>query len=266
MSGKTVTGLSARLSNLPAVRGHAPWPDHEYVKGWGVFGLPFDSGHVLALRVFPENNFGPYRAVWHRDPAGRWSIYVDGQRLDTACPRYFGPACHFTGHATIGLTWTGPATLRVTMDSPELDWTLTANSTPLLGLLNAISGAMPLATWRPRSLVRARERLSRALGMGRLQLSGLMPSGHTGTLMPQRMYFVNNSRATLDGDDLGSPVRLRSNPEIGGVALPARGVLAIGQGAWQILDPVEYERTRFQTSAAAQPSSGSELKYPPFAG
>jgi len=77
--------LSAKLSHLPAVRGHAPWPGHEYVKGWGVFGLPFDSGHVLALRVFPENDFGPYRTVWHRDPSGRWSIYVDGPRLDAAC-------------------------------------------------------------------------------------------------------------------------------------------------------------------------------------
>jgi len=54
MASKAVNRLSVRLSNLPAVRGSAPWPDHEYVKGWGVFGLPFDAGHVLALRVFPE--------------------------------------------------------------------------------------------------------------------------------------------------------------------------------------------------------------------
>ena len=61
--------LSSNLSDLPAVRGQAPWPAHEYVKGWGVFGLPFDSGHVLALRVFPESCFGPYHTVWHRDRA-----------------------------------------------------------------------------------------------------------------------------------------------------------------------------------------------------
>ncbi len=76
--------LAAMLRDLPAVRGRAPWPGHEYVKGWGVFGLPFDSGHVLALRVFPENDFAPYTTIWHRDPAGRWAIYVDGPRLDTA--------------------------------------------------------------------------------------------------------------------------------------------------------------------------------------
>jgi len=58
MARRAVIGLAAQLSDLPVVRGHAPWPNYEYVKGWGVFGLPFDSGHVLALRVFPQNDFG----------------------------------------------------------------------------------------------------------------------------------------------------------------------------------------------------------------
>jgi hypothetical protein len=240
--------LSAKLSDIPPTRGQAPWPHHEYVKGWGVFGLPFDSGHVLALRVFPENCFSPYRTLWHRDPSGNWSIHVDGARLDTACPRYYGAACARTGHAHLTLTWTGPATLRVTMDSPSLDWTLTASSTRLLDVLNGISGALPLATWRPRPLVRARERLARALGMGNLQMSGVMPSGHTGTLMPQRMYFVDDSRATLDGVDLGLPVHLAENPRIGDVPLPARGVLAVGQAVWEILDRTEYERVRSETA------------------
>jgi len=251
MASKAVPGLSARLLDLPVVRGYAPWPGHEYVKGWAVFGLPFDSGHVLALRVFPQNDFGPYRALWHRDPGGRWSIHVDGPRLDTACPRYFGAACHITGYAQIGLTCAGPATLSVTMDSPALEWTLTATSTRILALLNTMSAAMPLATWRLRSLVRARERLASTLGMGQLQLTGTMPSGHTGTLMPERMYFIDNSQATLDGVDLGRPARLRANPAIGGIPLPARGVLATGQAVFEILDPAEYQRTRSRAAAAA---------------
>lgn len=248
--------LSSRLSTLPAVRGPAPWAGYEHVKGWGVFGLPFDSGHVLALRVFPENDFGPYRTVWHRDPTGSWAIHVDGPRLDTACPRYYGAATDRTDFAHITLTWTGPATLRVTMDSPSLDWTLTARSTPLLTALNVVSARLPLATWRPRSLVRARERLARALGMGHLQMSGVMPSGHSGMLMPQQMYFVDESRATLDGVDLGRPAQVDDNPRIGDVPLPARGVLAIGQAVWEILDPVEYERTLSET--AAGPSSADD--------
>src|SRR5229473_8386550 len=103
----TLPDLGSRLRDLPSRRGDPPWPGHEYVKGWGVFGLPFESGHVLALRVFPENDFSPYRTIWHRDPGGRWSIYVGGQRLDTACPRYYGPARSHIGLAQIDLEWTG---------------------------------------------------------------------------------------------------------------------------------------------------------------
>lgn len=249
-----MVNLSAKVSGIPTKQGDAPWPDHEYVKGWGVFGLPLDSGHVLALRVFPENSFAPYRTLWHRDPDGNWSIHVDGPRLDTACPRYYGPACRYTGYASIDLTWTGPTSLRVRVDSPALDWTLTATPTRLLRLLNPISAALPLASWRPRSLIRARERLARALGMGDVALSGTMPSGHTGTLMPQQMYLIEESRATLDGVDLGRPARLAEPPRIGDVTVPARGVLAIGQAVWPILDHAEYERTRAETAGAPSPA------------
>ncbi|MFI7004917.1 hypothetical protein [Streptomyces sp. NPDC050145] len=226
--------LAARLSGPPVSGGSPPWPGYEYAKGWGVFGLPFDSGHVLALRVFPESSFGPYRTVWHGTPDGRWSIHVDGPRPDTACPRYYGLACEHTGRAEIHLAWTGPASLRVTMDAPALEWTLTARSTPVLTALNAVSAALPLASWRPRALVRCREELARALGLGRLQMSGTMPSGHQGTLMPGRMYYVDEARAVLDGTDLGRPARLDHNPRIGDVPLPARGILAIGEAAWRI--------------------------------
>lgn len=226
--------------------GEAPWPDHEYVRGWGVFGLPFDSGHVLALRVFPQSSFGAYRTLWHRDPQGRWSIYADAPCVEHACPRYYGPACEYVGAARIDLEWISPRTLHVTMDEPSLDWTVTTARSPVMGVLNPVSAAMPLASWRPRPLVRARERLAQALGMGRLQMSGVMPSGHSGILMPQRMYFVNRSSANLDGAKLGRPTRLAENPTIGGVALPARGVLAIGQAMWPIEDRDEFDAARRQ--------------------
>ena len=246
-----VLDLAAMLQGLPEVRGRAPWPGHEYVRGWGVFGLPFDSGHVLALRVFPENDFAPYRTVWHRNPQGRWAIYVDAPRLDIACPRYYGAACDRTAHARIRIEWTSPASLRVRMDAPALEWIVTATDTPLLRVMNAMSARLPMWTWRRSSLLRARELLaSRVLGIGDIRLSGTMPSGHFGTLMPQRMHLVEESRAVLDGTDLGRPTRVPLNPRIGEVALPARGVLAVGQGTWKIRDQAEYERTRAETAAA----------------
>lgn len=242
-----MTSLADRTAAIDARRGDAPWPDHEYVRGWGVFGMPFDSGHVLALRVFPEGSFGPNRAVWHRDPAGAWSILYDAPSADVACPRYFGPACTTVTPATIVLTWTGPRTLRVELDEPRLTWTMTARLSPVLAILNPLMAAMPLASWRLPALVRARERAASAIGLGEIALQGTMPSGHHGLLMPERMYLVDDASAVVDGTDLGRPVRAADNPTIGGVALPARGVIAIGRAMWPVLDPDEFARTRHNT-------------------
>jgi len=115
---------------------------------------------------------------------------------------------------------------------------------------------VPLASRRRRSLIRAWEPLARTLGMGQLRLTGTTPSGHAVTLMPERMYFVDDSRAVLDGVDLGQPARLRENPVIGGVPLPARGVLASGQAVFQILDPAEYGRIRSEAATPAQHAPG----------
>jgi len=209
--------------------------------------MPFDTGHVLALRVFPEGSFGPNRALWHRDPDGHWSIYYDAPRAEIACPRYFGPACSTVAPAHIALTWTGPRTLRVEVEDPRVVWTVTARRSLALGLLNPLMGSMPLVTWRVPALVRLRERVARALGLGSLALRGSTPSGHDGLLMPERMYFVDQATAVLAGADLGQPCRTTNNPTIGTVALPARGVIAFGQAMWPVLDLDEFDRTRRTT-------------------
>jgi hypothetical protein len=249
-TGERGPDLAAQLADLPEVRGDPPWPDHEYVKGWGVMGLPLGSGHYLALRVFPENDFAPYKTVWHRDPEGRWSIFVDGPRFDAACPRYYGPACTQVSAAAITISWTGPMSLRVSVDDPHLDWTMEATETPLLRSINAMSARMPIWTWKPRPLLGARELLARrVLRMGDVRMRGVMPSGHTGTLMPQRMYFIERTTAVLDGVDLGHAAHIDVTPDIGGFPLPARGVLAVGQAAWPIVDRDEFEQLRAATGA-----------------
>ncbi len=240
--------LASSLSQIPETRREAPWAGHEYVKGWAVLALPFDTGHVLGLRVLPEGNFVPYRALWHRDPQGRWAIYVDRNK-SCACTRYYGAACGLTAYTPMQIEWTGPAQVRVTMDPPAVAWTYRARSDWRLRLINPANAALPLATWRSKLLVRSRERIAKALGLGDLRLSGPTPSGHTGTLMPEQMYFIDDSMASFDGVDLGRPVHFSENPRIGSFTLPSRGVLARGKAMWRIDDEGEFER-RLQEAAS----------------
>ena len=61
--------------------------------------------------------------------------------------------------------------------------------------------------------------------------------------MPDRIFFVAESTAVLDGIDLGEPIRLRENLKIGEWSLPARPSFAVGGGFWKIRDPAEYRGT-----------------------
>jgi len=228
--------LAATLSSLPEVHVQAPWAGHEYVKGWAVFALPFDSGHVLALRVLPEANLDPYRSLWHRDPEGDWAVYVDAP-AGCACTRYYGSACALTAHARIEVGWTGPTAVLVSMDHPSVDWTFTITPDWRFDLVNAVNRRLPLDTWRSQALIRAREWAAKALGLGDLQLHGKTPSGHVGTLMPEQIYPIKTSRAIFDGIDLGQLIGLRENPRIGPLPLPTRGVLVIGRGMWDMSEP-----------------------------
>ena len=49
--------LKAELEKLTPSVEPSRWRGHEHVRGYGVFGLPLSSGHTLALRVFPINDF-----------------------------------------------------------------------------------------------------------------------------------------------------------------------------------------------------------------
>lgn len=78
--------LAEKVGAIEPRTGRSAWNGHEYGRGYGVLNIPFDSGHMLGLRVFPENDFAPFDSVWHRPPDGDWAISVDGPSLETACP------------------------------------------------------------------------------------------------------------------------------------------------------------------------------------
>lgn len=235
--------LASELTEVDRGVIRSPWEGHETVRGFAVMSLPFESGHVLASRHIPQSDFGPYSTLWLRRPDGRWSIHVDGPMLEVACPRYWGPAAEENAFADIELTWTGPSTAQMTVDEPALEWTFSMSRGPLLATVNAIHAALPLWSWRPRALVAAREWLAeRVLDVGRVDLSGQLPGGMPGTMMPARVYRIHHSTACLDGVDLGSPVRVDEPPRLGAFHLPSSPLFAIGGAHVETPDQREYER------------------------
>ncbi len=237
--------LAARARSIEPAAGRSPWAGHEHARGYGVLNLPFDSGHLLGLRVFPQNDFAPYVSVWHRPPDGDWAIYVDGPSLEGACPRYWGPAAGETAHAAIDVEWTGPTDLRVTMDDPALDWTLSMGAPPGLRLLNAVEAVLPTRTWRVGGLRALRRAVARYyLGYGDIDLSFTAASGHDVVLLARRNYRIEASEATLAGRGLGEPAALEENPRIAGVALPKVPSFVFGQAQAPIRDRAAYERLR----------------------
>jgi len=239
-----IPNLKKELEFLQPQVKESPWHGYEFVKGYGVFGLPLSSGHTFALRVFPVNNFAPYVTIWHQTPDRKWTIYYDAVRPDIACPRYYGNAVDKVFPAKISLRWTSNSELHIKMEELELEWTIKMYEPFYLHLINAVSKRMPLWTWKPSSLLKFREWMASLLGVGKIKLKGFMPSGHLGTLMPQRMYFIKATQLKLNGVDLGHEVHVYPNPKIGDVPLPARGIFAIGEAYWEIIDFGEYYQTK----------------------
>ena len=228
--------LQRDLEHLTPGASVSPWRDHEHVRGYGVFGLPLASGYTLALRVFWISDFGSYTTVWCQDrPArGRSIITRRGRMLPVRGTTARGRAYRARGDRSsvaqrcriVDLYRPAATGMDVRMHAP-----------PILRLLNGVSRRLPLWIWQHERLLKPREWIARELKMGTLNLAGTMPSGHDGILMPQQVYFINHAHVTLDGRDLGNPVRvprtrtlvglrsrhvgsLRSGKPIGGSATP----------------------------------------------
>ena len=64
--------LAESVEHHPAL----PSGPEERFAGYGVMGVPFSSGYILALRHFAASSVGPgYTSVWIRDPAGVWTMH-----------------------------------------------------------------------------------------------------------------------------------------------------------------------------------------------
>jgi hypothetical protein len=218
-------------------------PDERFA-GYAVMGLPFASGHYLALRRFPSTPFERgYHAVWHRDPDGRWTFYVDAPSSES-CPRFFDAAIASSVDADIRLAWSGPSSLTVEVDG-VLSWTMELTTTMPTALMSSAGRLMPRAAWRSGAVLATMGRMAGPmLQAGRMELAGHVPNGQWFRAAPQRIWSVATSSAVVDGIDLGRLGELPQQAQIGDTPLPQRGIFMVGEATFEAFDPARHIAAR----------------------
>jgi hypothetical protein len=215
----------------------------ERFAGYGVMGLPFTSGHLLAMRRFPASSVGPgYRSVWHRDPGGRWTFFQD-VAPEFACTRYFGGAVQEVMDATIAIDWSAPREFSIAVVGGEhrLDWRVALTSSPTTQLINGLGARLPESWWHSRAFMTAMGKVAGPmLHAGEVRLTGRTPNGQDFIATPSLLWLIDDSAATLDGVDLGQLGASPTPGALGDFRIPQRGVFAIG-------------RAYFGPGAASQP-------------
>lgn len=226
---RTPRALAADAENceMPAGTG-------ERFAGYGVMGLPFRSGHVLAMRRFTASSIGPaYTSVWHRDPEGNWVFWQDVQ-AEQACPRYFSAALKDTRTVEIELSWPSERTLHIAIPEVELDWATTMAATAATRVLNGIGRAMPDRLWQARPVLKAMGPVAaRALRAGRIGMVGTTPNGQAFIANPLRVFVIDESTARLGTEAMGSPGPLGKQARLSDFWIPQRGIFAIGRAFFE---------------------------------
>lgn len=212
----------------------------ERISGWGVMGLPFESGDYLALRCMSASFGDPYVAVWHRFPDGDWQVYSTADPVHS-CERFIGAACaRGSARSAIETEWLDEHTLRVRIPG-TLDWTIAVRTTFVTRMMSSMGRAMPHWMWVRRSVLALMGRMAGPmLGVGKVRLSGTMPNRQAFTAAPVEIWAVQDSRAILDGRDLGTPAALSTQDRLGGFWLPQRGIFMRGFGHFDTFDPSRH--------------------------
>lgn len=231
-------------AQVAGVERHAALPPGtgERFSGYGIMSLPFNSGHVLALRRFPVTSIGPgYTSVWHRSPSGAWTFYTDVPP-GLSCPRYFGSALESARRADITMEWTGARNLEVRIGGPVgLDWSVQLAATPVTRLMTKVAGAVPDSLWGNEPFLKAMGAVSGpALRAGRIGLSGAVPNRQGFRASPRKMWVVAKSRASLGGEDFGAVAPLRVQTRLGDFWMPQRGIFMVGSVAFEPFDPERH--------------------------
>ena len=197
--------------------------------GYAVIGLPFRSGHVLAMRRFPASSIGAgYTSVWHRSPKGEWTFYSTVPP-EQGCSKYFGGEIQRNVVTPIDIKWTSAAVFRVLI-ADALDWEVTLTESALSRLMNGIARLLPETWWQAALVLKAMGYAARlGLGTGRMNLTGTTPNGQHFIANPQRFWLIDSSSALINGDDAGPVGPLTPQASLNDFLIPQRGVFAVAR-------------------------------------
>ena len=211
-----------------------PGGDGDRTAGYGVLGVSHGSGDVLAFRRATCTSFGPpFTSVWHRDPDGRWTFYVNVEP-SRSCPRFYGSVLDRVVVTDIDLRWTGIDVVCLAVPDRRIGWSLRMRATPMTRVISGISSAVPGPLWALPGLSEGIGRAAgRLLGARGLRLGGRVPNGQRYRVEDVRVWRVEGSAAVVDGRELGPPID--GPPETGPgqedhmLPLPERGLFVAGR-------------------------------------
>jgi len=236
---------SARDSVLAAEKQARLLPGvNERFSGWGVMGLPFLSGDVLAVRRFPASSIGTgYTSVWHRNPEREWTFYADIPP-ESACPRFFGNAVATAVLCLVSAEWTGENELHVEVPEAGLSCDIAVGATFASRAMNLVSAGFPEWAWRsPRMLGLTAKMAGPILGAGKLSMAGVAPNRQTFIANPRRIWIVKSAALVADGRRVDQPGPVTPQAQLGDFRIPQRGLLAIGNTAFDSLDSARHSTT-----------------------
>jgi len=219
-----------------------PHGDGERFSGYGVMGLPFRSGHLLALRRFPNASIGRgYTSVWHRRPDGSW-VFIQDAPPQNACTRYFGRAVDYRVEGDIRIEWETPRKLAVCIDGDySMRWEVSLTQNAVSRTMNAAAGWLPDRWWRSESVLKAFGTVGGTLmGSGRLNLTGKVPNGQRFVANPKIVWIVESTTAEVCGRSLGSMGALPRQANLADIWLPQNGRFFVGNVYMETFDPERH--------------------------
>lgn len=205
-----------------------PDGDDERFVGYGAIGVPFATGHYLALRDMVASSVGPaYRTVWHRTPAEEWTIHTTAAP-EVSCPRYFGRVTAVERVPEIEVNWVSDLEVDVTMRD-RLTWRIELARSAATRMMTRMGGVMPAAAWSSNAVLASMGPMAGALlRTGKVRLRGATPNGPHFKVAPLQVWRITGGRATFDGVDLGELAPLTEQTHLGDFWLPQRGIFVIG--------------------------------------